>query len=244
MNPLSFLKRNKETAQAPVDKRAQEADYEDDSEINIGTKVKIVAAMLVVAVATFVALWVQEPADLKIDVISGTSIADETVKTVETSTPVVTSTSLVAAADTAYPVLAEVSITDFTFTPANMTVKKGTTVVWTNMDPVDHTVTAETFSSSTLEPGDSFTYTFDTAGEYPYGCAFHPQMTGKIIVTADSVSPSAATTTAANADEELPLDYDELFPALSTADDLDEDLELGTGLLSVSTPPAGGKCQC
>ncbi len=234
MNPLSFLKRNKDTAQTPVNKRAEDADYDDDSEINIGTKVKIVAAMLVVAVATYVALWVQEPADIKIDVLSGTTIAEETALDNE---PAVSETTMVAAADTDFPVLAEVSITDFTFTPANMTVKKGTTVVWTNMDPVDHTVTADTFSSSTLESGDSYTYTFDTAGEYPYSCAFHPQMTGKIIVT-DEVAETDEAPDTTSTETEPPRDLEDLYPALSTAGDLDEETAVGTDLLSVTTDTA------
>lgn len=231
MNPLSFLKRNKDAVQSDVNKQMEEADNDDDSEVNIGTKVKIVAAMLVVAVATFVALWVQEPTDLKIDVISGTSIADETVPDTEQA---VRETTMVAAAETAYPVLAEVSITDFTFTPANMTVKKGTTVVWSNMDPVDHTVTADTFSSSTIEPGDSYTYTFDTAGEYLYSCAFHPQMTGKIIVTDESAETDEAPDTTSTVTEP-PRDLEDLYPALSTTNDLDEETAVGTDLLSVTT---------
>ena len=231
MNPLSFLKRNKETAQNPVNNQPKEEDYDDDSEINIGTKVKIVSAMLVVAVATYVALWVQEPADMKIDVISGTTIADETVKESE---PMVRETTMVAATDTAYPVLAEVAITDFTFTPANMTVKKGTTVVWTNMDPVDHTVTADTFSSSTIEAGDSYTYTFDAAGEYLYSCAFHPQMTGKIIVTDEAAETDEMMVTTSTVSEP-PRDLEDLYPALSTTDTLDQETAVGTDLLSVTT---------
>jgi len=44
------------------------------------------------------------------------------------------------------------------------------------------------FTSGVLKTGDSFSYTFDTAGEYPYFCALHPWMTGLVIVQADELT--------------------------------------------------------
>lgn len=193
MNPFAFLKKQNVDAADTSKKREAAIETDDDEEINFGAKVKIVAAMLVVAVATYVALWVQEPTDLKSDVLSGASDVTETAD-VDFAADTV-ETSRVAAADTGeFAALAEVSITDFTFTPANLTVGKGTTVVWTNMDPVDHTVTSDTFSSNALESGDSFDYTFNETGEYSYSCSFHPQMTGKIIVTDEEVADAEEAT--------------------------------------------------
>jgi len=63
-------------------------------------------------------------------------------------------------------------------------VPVGTTVTWTNEDDMVHTVTSTTkvFSSSELNTGQSFSYTFTTPGTYPYFCALHPRMTATVIV--------------------------------------------------------------
>jgi len=81
----------------------------------------------------------------------------------------------------------KVSIDNFAFNPASITVKKGTTVTWTNMDTAAHTVT-ETDSqdgpkSDNLAKGASYTFTFNTAGTFKYHCAIHPSMTGTVTVT-------------------------------------------------------------
>jgi nitrite reductase (NO-forming) len=64
-------------------------------------------------------------------------------------------------------------------------VKVGTTVTWTNQDPGQmHTVTdvGGAFDSGFLETGQTFSYTFDEAGEYEYFCQPHPWMRGMVIV--------------------------------------------------------------
>jgi plastocyanin len=79
------------------------------------------------------------------------------------------------------------------FAPKEISVNIDTTVVWTNMDTTGHTVTSgnpgdpdfgSLFDSNfpLLKTGETFEYTFDTAGEYPYFCQVHPYMTGKVIV--------------------------------------------------------------
>jgi amicyanin len=79
-----------------------------------------------------------------------------------------------------------VGIDNFTFTPANLTVKAGTTVTWTNRDDIPHTVTssAKLFKSKALDTDDKFSFTFTTPGSYEYFCSLHPHMTGKIVVEA------------------------------------------------------------
>jgi len=77
----------------------------------------------------------------------------------------------------------KVSIDNFTFAPAELTVKVGTTVTWTNHDDIPHTVvSAGKFRSKTLDTDDSFSFTFTAAGEYKYFCSLHPHMTGMIKV--------------------------------------------------------------
>jgi plastocyanin len=80
---------------------------------------------------------------------------------------------------------AAVSIVDFAFQPASLEVAAGTTVTWTNTGQEKHTATADdgTFDSKNLQPGESFSYTFDTPGTYAYHCEIHPDMTGTITVT-------------------------------------------------------------
>ena len=80
----------------------------------------------------------------------------------------------------------EVKIANFTFSPPQVTVKAGTTVVWTNDDDIPHTVTSTTmaFKSAALDTDQKFSFTFTTPGSYKYFCALHPHMTGTIVVEA------------------------------------------------------------
>jgi|ERR1700683_2197006 len=80
-----------------------------------------------------------------------------------------------------------VKIQNYAFSPAAVTVKKGASVTWTNEDSVGHTVTESDGqagpSSSTLNQGQSYSFTFNTAGTFHYKCSIHPYMTGTVIVT-------------------------------------------------------------
>ncbi len=76
-----------------------------------------------------------------------------------------------------------VMIDNFTFEPARLTVKVGTTVTWKNRDDIPHTVVAAgKFRSKTLDTDDSYSLTFTAAGDYKYFCSLHPHMTGTIKV--------------------------------------------------------------
>jgi len=74
------------------------------------------------------------------------------------------------------------------FSPSTITVVIGvnSTVIWTNDDSAEHTVTAtnNSFNSGYIQPGQSFTYTFTTPGTYTYYCTIHPWMKGTVIVKA------------------------------------------------------------
>lgn len=81
------------------------------------------------------------------------------------------------------PVTAEVTISNFSFTPAELRIVRGTTVTWTNEDTVRHNAVSEgNFLSPLLAKGESWSYTFTTAGTYDYRCTPHPFMRGKIVV--------------------------------------------------------------
>jgi plastocyanin len=77
-----------------------------------------------------------------------------------------------------------VVIRDFTFTPGDVRVRAGDRITWINCDEDQHTSTADggQWSSPLLSPGDGFTQTFSTVGEFPYHCEPHPFMTGRVIV--------------------------------------------------------------
>ncbi len=79
---------------------------------------------------------------------------------------------------------AAVSIKNFAFNPAELTVSKGAKVTWTDEDAVPHKIVSDTFafSSDSLSNGQTFEFTFNDAGTYDYHCGIHPSMKGKIIV--------------------------------------------------------------
>jgi predicted secreted protein with PEFG-CTERM motif len=77
------------------------------------------------------------------------------------------------------------------FVPSSVTVHPGDTVIWSNDDTAAHTVTSGTaadgpdgnFDSSLFMAGTTFSYKFDTLGNYPYFCMVHPWMTGSVLNT-------------------------------------------------------------
>ena len=76
------------------------------------------------------------------------------------------------------------------FTPQNIIISAGTSVTWTNVSDLPHTVVTrpgftvpESFKSDVLANGSGkFTFTFTKPGEYPYYCSIHPVMVGWITV--------------------------------------------------------------
>ena len=83
-----------------------------------------------------------------------------------------------------------VTISEFAFSPATLTITAGDTVTWTNDDPVVHTSTSAggAWDSGDLPQGASFSFTFTTPGTYDYLCTPHPSMTGRIVVQAAPVT--------------------------------------------------------
>jgi len=77
-----------------------------------------------------------------------------------------------------------VEIHNLKFNPPTLTVAPGTKVIWVNEDTSPHTVTdkGKVFRSAGLDTKDSFSYTFESPGEFTYICTIHPMMVGKIVV--------------------------------------------------------------
>jgi plastocyanin len=81
---------------------------------------------------------------------------------------------------------AKVSIANFAFDPAILTITTGSTVTWTNNDTVSHNIAADdgSWGSNSLAKGDTFSYTFTQAGIFSYHCGVHPSMKATITVVA------------------------------------------------------------
>jgi plastocyanin len=70
------------------------------------------------------------------------------------------------------------------YIPGNFTTTVGKTVTWANKDTTTHTVTSMTglFDSGILNPGQTFSHTFNQAGVYSYYCTLHSWMKGNVTV--------------------------------------------------------------
>ncbi len=85
-----------------------------------------------------------------------------------------------------------VVIENFQFIPSTLQVAAGTTVTWKNRDAAEHQIINDAtgqaaqgalFMSNPLPQGVTYSFTFTTAGTYPYHCNIHPSMKGTITVT-------------------------------------------------------------
>ena len=65
-----------------------------------------------------------------------------------------------------------VSISSYAYSPSPLQIAPGSSVCWTNNDPVPHTVTSNTgaFDSQSMGPGESFRHTFASSGTFDYHC--------------------------------------------------------------------------
>jgi plastocyanin len=72
----------------------------------------------------------------------------------------------------------------FFFSPKKVSVKVGSSVLWTNLGGTLHTVTSDNnkFQSRNLPANGHVKITFKKVGKYKYHCIFHSSMTGQIVV--------------------------------------------------------------
>jgi plastocyanin len=80
------------------------------------------------------------------------------------------------------------------FLPAEKTVAVGTTVTWVNLDAEDHDVITNDFStivSPLIKPGESYSFTFEAPGSFPYVCDLHRDMVGVINVVEGAPAATA-----------------------------------------------------
>ena len=71
-----------------------------------------------------------------------------------------------------------VEIHKFKFSPAELTVKPGDTITWTNHDIAPHTATArdKTWDTGTIKKGEAGSIVATADMPTDYFCRFHPQM--------------------------------------------------------------------
>jgi hypothetical protein len=79
-----------------------------------------------------------------------------------------------------------VTMRDFSFAPATVSVEVGDPVTWSNSGRTQHTATANdgSFDTGTVASGASGSASFRRAGSFGYVCSLHPQMTGTVRVAA------------------------------------------------------------
>jgi plastocyanin len=94
-----------------------------------------------------------------------------------------------------------VTIADFTFAPATITIHVGDTITWIDGGPSPHTATANNgnFDTGTLQKGQSGSHTFSQAGTFAYFCRIHPFMHGTVVVVANAASSGGSGSTSSAA---------------------------------------------
>ncbi|MCE9622363.1 MAG: cupredoxin domain-containing protein [Actinomycetia bacterium] len=105
------------------------------------------------------------------------SSGDDNKTSVDTSPTTAPSVTVVAAET------ADITIADFMFTAAEVHIKAGGSVTWTNGDDQAHTATSSgNFDAGAIDPSQSSTVEFPVAGTFTYVCSFHPFMNGTVVV--------------------------------------------------------------
>jgi plastocyanin len=121
-------------------------------------------------------------------------------QTTETAPP--TEATAPAASPTEATGQVQIVMRNVAFMPKEITVPVGTTVVWTNQDSFEHTVTSGTRGNPSglfdtrVAAGGSFSFTFDKAGTYSYYCSIHSGMNGTVVVKEGAALPTQPQPTA------------------------------------------------
>lgn len=91
-----------------------------------------------------------------------------------------------------------VSIVDFAFNPAAVTINPKDSVTWTWAGTFAHSTTSDDtnlWNSGILASGATFSHTFSSAGTFPYHCAVHPFMTASVTVQGQTTTNAPPTVT-------------------------------------------------
>jgi plastocyanin len=94
----------------------------------------------------------------------------------------------------------DVSIVEYAFSPASISVPLNAVVRWTNNGTMTHTVTSTTVPTngvfdSQVSAGSSLCLKFTSAGSFSYHCSIHTSMTGIVTVAGETVGGTTGGTT-------------------------------------------------
>jgi plastocyanin len=92
-----------------------------------------------------------------------------------------------------------VDIQNFAYVPAGRHIVTGDMITWTNLDGVIHTATSDNgvWDSGILSQGQSYSFTFNDTGTFPYHCSVHTFMVDTIFVSSQTgVSDNSSSTPA------------------------------------------------
>lgn len=77
----------------------------------------------------------------------------------------------------------DLTVVDFSFSPADLTVSDGDTITVANIGDTSHTFTTEDGSiDETVAPGEEIEVTIEGVDSQDFHCRFHSQMTGTLTV--------------------------------------------------------------
>jgi plastocyanin len=129
------------------------------------------------------------------EIVTTTEPTTTTTTTTSTTTTTTTTTSTTTTTIPAKTYL--VNITEKVFSPVDLKINVGDTVVWNNTDRSPHSVTSEFGGELASEPiarGENYTHTFNTAGNYAYHCKFNGAKMNARIVVIEPVKKTTSTT--------------------------------------------------
>ncbi len=91
-----------------------------------------------------------------------------------------------------------ITIQNTAFYPTTLTVKPGTTVTWINKDNETQDIVSNTgiFDSGNLKTNQSYNYTFNQSGSYPFHSTINANLTGTIIVSSVANNSSTSNSSA------------------------------------------------
>jgi plastocyanin len=83
------------------------------------------------------------------------------------------------------PTTSKVTISSSGYSPASLSVARGSTVTWTNNDNMVHSVTTAdgSINSGDIAAGTSYSKTFSSAGTFNYYDVHNKNMMGVLVVT-------------------------------------------------------------
>lgn len=117
----------------------------------------------------------------------GSSSSGSSSSSASSAAPAASASSSAAAPAAAQSGTVPVTYQNVAISPADITVKAGSTIKWTNMDMIDHNVTTtggvQSFHSANFGGGGTFSIKVTTPGVIHYICSIHPaSMIGTITV--------------------------------------------------------------